>query len=173
MTTFFVIALALCAILLLYVAVRGRRRAGRPVQPVDLAAFRTLTDREDELFLRQRLPHSRFARLKRQRIGVTMRYVSRIAANAAAVMRVGETAKLSADPKVALAAYQITELATQIRIQCLVAFAKLSLEFAVPSLQLTPAVLVPQYMALRENVQRLGQLGQLKTAETAPLPVAI
>ncbi len=170
MTTLFVIALALCAILLLYVAVRNRRRAGQPVHPVDLAAFRTLTDREDETFLRQRLPHARFASLKRQRIAVTMRYVGRIAANAAAVMRLGETAKLSADPQVVQAAQQITDLATHIRIQCLVAFAKLSLEFAVPSLQLTPAVLVPQYLALRENVQRLGQL---KVAETTPLPVAI
>jgi len=170
MITLFVIALALCAILLLYVAAHSRRRGARALRPVDLAAFRTLTDRGDEVFLRDRLPRSRFFRLKRQRISVTLRYVSRISANAAAVMRLGENAKLSSDPQVALAAHQITELATQIRIQCLVAFAKLSLEFAIPSLQLTPAILAPQYQALRESVSRLGRL---QVADAAQLPVAI
>jgi hypothetical protein len=57
-----------------------------------------------------------------------------------------------------------------LRLQCLVALGKLSLEFAVPSLQLTPAVLAPEYQQLRENVVRLGKL-QPQTA--APLPVAI
>lgn len=171
MITFFVIALALSAVLLFYVAVRSRRKmAGRRVRPVDLKAFRTLTDREDELFLRDRLPRLRFRRLKRQRIGVAVRYVNRIANNAAAVMRLGEAVRLSPDPEVAQAAAQVMDLAAQIRLQCLLAYAKLSLEFAVPSLQLTPAVLAPQYQTLRENVVRLGRL---QVPGAAPLPAAI
>ena len=137
---------------------------------MDLKAFRTLTDRGDEFFLRERLPRSRFRRLKRQRITVTVRYVNRISGNAAAVMRLGEAARLSPDPEVAQAAAQVLDLAAQIRMQCLVAYAKLSLEFAVPSLQLTPAVLAPQYQALRENVVRLGRL---QVPGAAPLPAAI
>lgn len=171
MITFLIIAFALSALLLLYVAVRSRRKtARRRIQPVDLKAFRTLTDRGDELFLRERLPGSRFRRLKRQRIGVTVRYVSRIAGNAAAVMRLGEAARLSPETEVAQAAVQVMEMAAQIRLQCIKAYAKLSLEFAVPSLQLTPAVLAPQYQTLRENVARLGRL---QTAGATPLPAAI
>ena len=157
--TVLVVALALCAVVLFYMAVRSRRKqAGQSVRPVDLNAFRTLMDRDDELFMKEKLPPSKFRHLKRQRIRVMARYVARIAANASAVLHVGEAARQSPAPEVAQAAAQVMELATQIRLQCLVALAKLLLEYAVPSLQLTPAMLVPKYQTLRENVKRLGAL---------------
>ncbi len=141
MITVIVIALALCAVVLFYTAVRSRRKqAAQSFRPVDLNAFRTLMDRDDELFMKEKLPHSKFTRLKRQRIRVTVRYAT---------------------------ATQVMELAAQIRLQCLVALAKLSLEYAMPSLQLTPALLVPKYQSLRENVRRLGDL-QTQT----PIPLA-
>jgi hypothetical protein len=169
--TFIVIALALCAVGLFYQAVRSRRKEARQsVRPVDLKAFRTLMDRDDELFLKERLPRSRFAHLKRQRVSVTMRYVGRIANNASIVMRLGEAAQASPDPEVARTAAQIMELASQLRLQCLMALGKLSLEFALPSLQLTPALLAPEYQKLRENVTRLGAL---QGKNVAALPAAI
>lgn len=159
MITMIVIALALGAVGLFYMQARNRRAmALQDIQPVDLKALRTLLERDDELFLRERLPHGRFCRLKRQRISVTMRYVGRIARNSAAVVRLSEPARLSSDFEVAATAAQIVDMATQIRLQCLLALAKLSVEFALPSLQLTPAVLAPRYQALRENVKRLGTL---------------
>lgn len=159
MITMIVIALAVSVLALSLVAVRVRRRQSvQAIQQVDLQAFRTLTERDDESFLRDKLPGSRFRRIKRQRIRVTMKYVGRIAGNAAVVMRMGSDARLSPDPDVAHAAVQVTELATQIRLQCLVALAKLSAEFALPSLQLTPAALAPAYQTLRDNVILLGSL---------------
>ncbi|HWF03363.1 MAG TPA: hypothetical protein VHA06_06725 [Candidatus Angelobacter sp.] len=170
MITVIVIALALCAVMLFYMAVRSRRtQAGQSFRTVDLNAFRTLTDRDDELFMRESLPRSKFSHLKRQRIRVTVRYVARIASNASAVMHVGEAARVSSAPEVAQAAAQVMELATQIRLQCLVALTKLSLEYAMPSLQLTPAMLVPKYQSLRENLRVLGDL----QTQTAPLAAAI
>lgn len=171
MITVIVIALALCAVVLFYMAVRSRRKqAGQTFRTVDLNAFRTLMDRDDELFLKEKLPRSKFTHLKRHRIRVTVRYVGRIAANASAVLHVGEAARLSPTPEVASAAAQVMELAAQIRLQCLVALAKLSLEYAMPSLQLTPAMLVPKYQSLRENVRRLGDL---QTQNQVPLASAI
>jgi len=159
MITLIVIALALCAVMLFYMAVRSRRKqVGQSFRAVDLNAFRTLMDRDDELFMKEKLPRSKFTHLKRQRIRVMVRYVARIAANASAVLHVGEAARQNSTPEVAYAATQVMELATQIRLQCLVALAKLSLEYAVPSLQLTPAMLVPKYDSLRENLKRLGAL---------------
>src|SRR5262249_56158439 len=125
---------------------------------------------DDGRWLREKLPYRRWRRLKRQRIGVTLRYVGRVAGNASVVMRLGESARLSPDPQVAQAAAQVLDLAAQIRLQCLLAYAKLTAEFAVPSLQLTPATLVPKYQALRENVLRLGAL---ETQNVAPAAVAI
>src|SRR5215467_7705345 len=131
MITVIVIALALCAVGLFYTAVRSRRKqAGQSVRPVDLKAFRTLMDRDDEEFLRGRLPRSRFSHLKRERIRVTLRYVSRIAGNASAVLRMSEAARLNPAPEVAEAANQVMELAAQIRLQCLMAMAKLVAEYA-------------------------------------------
>jgi hypothetical protein len=171
MITMIVIVLALSAVGLFYMQVRNRRRmAHQAIRPVDLKALHTLLDRDDELFLRERLPRRRFCRLKRQRIGVTLRYVNRIANNAAAVVRLSETARLSSDLEVAETAAQIIDLATQIRLQCLLAFAKLSVEFALPSLQLTPAVLAPRYQALRDNLKRLGAL---QTQQLTPSAEAI
>jgi hypothetical protein len=159
MITAIVIALALCAVILFYMAVRSRKKqAGQTIRPVDLQAFRTLMDRNDEAFMRDKLPRGKFFSLKRQRIRVTLHYVARIAANASAVMRMGEAARLSSIPEVANTAAYVMELATQIRLQCLLAIAKLSLEYMMPSLQLTPGMLVPKYQTLRDNVSRLGDL---------------
>lgn len=170
MITVIVIAFALCAIVLFYMVVRSRRRqAGHGVRPVDLAAFRTLMDRDDELFLRRKLPRSKFSHLKRQRIRVTFRYVTRIASNASSVMRMGEAERSNPVPEVAGAAAQVTELATQIRLQCLVAISKLALEYALPSLQFTPGMLAPKYQSLRDSVSRLGDL----THKPVPLAAAI
>ena len=171
MITVIVVALALCAVVLFYIAVRSRRKqAGLSIRPVDLKAFRTLIDRDDEFFLRSRLPRGKFLRLKRQRIRVMLLYVARIASNASAVLRMTEASRLSPTPEVATAAAQVMELATQIRLQCLVAMSKLCLEYAVPSLQFTPAMLVLKYQSLRDNWSRLGNL-QLQNR--APLANAI
>ena len=170
MITVIVIALALCAVMLFYMAVRSRRTQTEAFRTVDLNALRTLMDRDDELFLRQSLSRRKFAQLKRQRIRVIMRYVGRIASNASAVMHVGEAARSNSVPEVAQAATQVMELATQIRLQCLIALAKLSVEYSMPSVQLTPAVLVPKYQSLRDN---LRVLGDLQTQNATPLATAI
>ena len=159
MITVIVVALALCAVVLFYMAVRSRRKqAALAITPVDLRAFRTLMDRDDELFLREQLPRRKFFHLKRVRIRVTLRYVVRISANASAVLRMSAAARLSPSPAVAETAAQVMELAGQIRLQCMLALIKLSLEYAAPSLQLTPAMLAPKYQTLRDNWSRLGAL---------------
>ncbi|HZS28166.1 MAG TPA: hypothetical protein VFB76_13120, partial [Candidatus Angelobacter sp.] len=119
--------------------------------------------------LKEKLPRSKFSHLKRQRIRMMFRYVARIAANASAVLRMGEAARQNSMPEVANAAAQVMELATQIRLQCLLAMMKLAMEYAVPSLQLTPGMLEPKYQSLRDSVSRLGVLTQSK----APLAIAI
>jgi hypothetical protein len=171
MITVIVIALALCAVVLFYMAVRSRRKhAVQSLRQVDLAAFHTLLDPDDELFLKRKLSRSKFIGIKRHRIRVTVRYVARIASNASTVLHASEAARLSPMPQVALTAAQVMDLAAQIRLQCLLAMFKLSLEYAMPSLQLTPAMLVPAYQTLRENVRRLGDL---QTQNSVPLANAI
>ncbi|PYP91597.1 MAG: hypothetical protein DMG65_07110 [Candidatus Angelobacter sp. Gp1-AA117] len=172
MITFIVLAIALCAIALLYFVARSRgiHAAGQAERPVDLDAFRTLMDRDDEEFLRKKLSRSEFVHLKRRRVAVTVKYVGRIAKNSAIVLQKAENLRQDANAEVAQAAAQVIDMATQIRMQCMVAFAKLTAEYLFPSLQLTPATLEPTYQALREKVLRLGSL---QPQNAAPLATAI
>lgn len=165
----FVVVLAALTATLFIIALRSRRKQAR-IHPMDMGAFYALMDREDEVFLRRKLPRRQFSRLKRERIAVTWKYVSRISDNSAAVLRMTSIALQDPDPKVAEAAAQIIDLSSQIRTQCLIAFSKLAVEFTFPSMQLTPAVLAPKYESLRENIVRLGAL---HPRDLAPLPAAI
>jgi hypothetical protein len=167
--TVLVIALALLTVTLLIITLRSRRKKAE-VRPLDLSAFYAVLDREDEIYLRRKLPRREFSRLKRERIAVTWKYVTRMSDNSAAVLRLTSTALQDPDPKVAEAAAQTIDLATQIRTTCLIAFSKLAVEFTFPSMQLTPAVLAPKYESLRENVVRLGAL---HPRSLAPLPAII
>ncbi len=166
-TIVLVVVLAALTFSVFLVALRSRRRhiAERGVLPLDLNAFYSLMDRQDEDFLRRKLPRNEFFRLKRSRIQVAWKYVNRISNNSAAVLRGAGMARLDADPNVAEAAAQVTDLATQIRTQCLVAFAKLAAEFVFPSLQLNPAMLAAKYESLQQNISRLQALHP----QTAPL----
>jgi hypothetical protein len=159
----------LCALVTIFVALRSRR--SHAVQrSIDIKAFRTLVDRDDENFMRVKLSRRMFFRLKRQRLRLTWAYVARMSGNAAAVLRLGETARLSSDPRVAQQAAHAIELASQIRIRCVVAFAKMGVEFAFPSLQLTPVLLESKYVSLRDIV---AQLVSLQSQSEAPVAVAI
>lgn len=160
MTAIFVVVLALLTFTLFFVALRSRRKhaAERGILPLDLNAYHTLIDREDERFLRQRLSRREFSRVKRLRIGVTWKYVSRIFDNSAAVLQMAGMARQDADPNVVEAAAQVADLATRIRMQCMLASSKLAAEYAFPSLQLTPAMLAPTYESLQRNLSRLQAL---------------
>jgi hypothetical protein len=83
-------------------------------------------DRADEEFLRNRISRSKFVPLKRHRVVVTMRYVGRIAKNSAIVLQKAEGLRQDSNVEVAQAAAQVIDMATQIRMQCMVAFAKLT-----------------------------------------------
>ncbi|HLY97898.1 MAG TPA: hypothetical protein VKT33_02410 [Candidatus Angelobacter sp.] len=165
----FVLAFVVCAFAVLFGAVRSRSRHA-VLMPVDIAAFHALMSRDDELFLREHLSRSSFVRLKRERVRLSLKYVDCIAGNAAAVIRLGELGRSSQDPEVAASAARVSELATEIRLQCLLAFARLGMEFAFPWMRLTPARLAPKYQSLRENVLRLGTL---QAADDGALALAI
>jgi hypothetical protein len=170
MTILLVIILALFALALFFAAVRSRRKqvAALSIQPLDLNAFHTLMDRDDETFLSERLPRKEFFRLKRLRIRVTWKYMRRIFDNSAVVQRLAGMTRQDPDPRVAETATQLAALATNIRMQCLIAFAKLTIEFALPSVQLSPAMLAPKYESLRQNLMLLRSLHP-----QAPLAAAI
>lgn len=169
-TIILVVLLSLLTITVIVVSLRGlqKQAKNRGIKIVDVAAFRTLMDREDEAFMRGKLSRAEFSRLKRLKIKVTSKYVRRIADNCAFVMRQMDNLRQNSDIKVAETAAKIADLAAQIRVLCVVAFAKLVMEFAFPSMQLNPALLDSKYESLRQNLSRLGSLDP-----KIPLPTGI
>lgn len=115
----------------------GWQRGSRSLRPVDTRAFRALMDRPDEAFLREKLSRAEFFRLKRLRIRVIWKYVRYISDNSEAVMESAIIARQSPDTDDAKVARECAELAWQINGQCLVALAKLTVEYMFPTICLT------------------------------------
>src|SRR2546430_12950059 len=111
--TFALVLISLMALLLMY-AVRGKTSpiaglddlVGR-TRPVDIDAFRNLIDPAEEEFLRENLPASEFRVIQRERLRAAVEYVSCAAHNAAILVRLGEAARVSPDPKIAEAGQQL------------------------------------------------------------------
>ncbi len=165
--TLIVVAFAVLALVAILGYALWSRRAESSVRSVDLRTVRVLTDREDETFLREKVPAKKFRTLKRRRIGVTLKYVDNIARYVTVTQAAKQQFCESADPAEAHEAMQIMDLAAEIHKQCVVARVRLTLEFMFPSLQLAPALLVPRYQAFRESVNRLNAIQAQR-----PMPIA-
>lgn len=168
--TLIVVAFAVLALVaILGYALRGPwgHKAKSFERPVDLRAIRLLAERDDETYLREKVPPRKFKALKRQRIAVTMKYIDYIARYVTVTQAAKQESCESPDPAVAHEAMQIMDLAAEIHKQCMVFRLKLTLEFMFPSLQLAPALLVPRYQAFRESVNRLNAIQAQR-----PMPIA-
>lgn len=156
-------ALAMMAVLLLAVrgqsaAVRNLRELEGCTRPVDLEAFRNLTDPEEEGYLRERLAPAEFRSVQRERLRAALGYVRRAAHNASILLRVGEAARRNADPEIARAAAELVESALKLRLYALLAEGLLHARILIPGARWTPAQVAADYQGLRERVAHLCRL---------------
>src|SRR5258708_23127750 len=117
--TLIVIAFAVLALVaILGYALRGHwsRRAESSVRSVDLRTMRVLTDREDEKFLREKVPVKKFKALKRRRIRITLKYVDNIARYVTVTQAAKQQFCESADPAEAHEAMQIMDRSEERRV---------------------------------------------------------
>ncbi|HLY98359.1 MAG TPA: hypothetical protein VKT33_04765 [Candidatus Angelobacter sp.] len=155
MTLIIIFGLVLVTLAVIGITIRNPFRH-EALHPVDMAALDILLDPEDEVFLRKNLSPAPFLRLRRKRIRLTQKYVSRIAGNAACVLQLAMAAPQTSEAVQETA--QIKVLAMHIRIQCLLATAKLSIEYIFPRLELAPFKTVPQYQSLCSSMMNLSKL---------------
>ena len=161
MVAFVLVLISLMALLLMH-AVRGKTLpvaelddlVGR-TRPVDIDAFRNLIDPAEEDFLRESLPPGEFRLIQRERLRAAVEYVSCAAHNAAVLVRLGEAARVSTDPKIAQAGRQLLDSALRLRLYALLSMIRLYLGIAFPGAHLSAG-------RLADNYQRLSSLaGQL------------
>jgi hypothetical protein len=160
----FTLVVAALAILLLLLYVEGGRSASVTgledlagcIRPVDLVAFRNLTDPEEEKFLRANLLPDEFRAIQRERIQAAMDYIRNTAHNAAFLLRLGETAARSTDPRIALAGRQLVDSALRLRAYALLSIAKLYVRKALPEARLSYDQLADKYQHLSGLASQLA-----------------
>ena len=127
-------------------------------QPVDLEAFRNLTEPQEERYLREHLAPADFRAIQRERSYATLGYVRRVAQNASILLRLGEAARRNTDPEVAHAAGELVESALRLRMYSLLAMVLLQARILLPGVTWSPTRVAADYQGLRDHVAHLSRL---------------
>ncbi len=149
----------------LLLAVRGHASSVHDIadlegmtQPLDLLAFRNLTDPAEEKYLRGHLSTRDFRQVQRQRLWAAIAYLDCVAANAAVLLRLGEAARRSQDPQIAAAGLVLVNNALRLRLYTVSAQARFYLAILVPGVRVSPAGVSDLYEQLTGIASTLGYL---------------
>ena len=156
---------AVAALIWIFVSARGHASTisqiselqGR-TQPVDLAAFRNLVDTAETDHLRSRLVASEFRKVQRERLRAAVEYVDCVSDNAAVLLRLGETARMSEDPAVSQAGSELVNTALRVRIYALMARTTFYAGMILPGVGIASGQVTETYESLTLMVGRLGRL---------------
>jgi len=165
MSTLLIVLFALVAVLFLIRQAKGyASRIKSPedlraqFSPVDIDAFRNLTDPSEEEFLQSHLSGYAYRKIQRQRLRATLAYVSSVAKNAAVLTRMGEEARRSSDATVAEAGMKLVDNALRLRLQTFQVKAKVYLQIIHPGARTPSGELVSLYEQMTRQGLLLGRL---------------
>jgi hypothetical protein len=150
--------------IILRVAVKQSLQAKRStsfaaaIHPIDIEAFRNLTDPAEDGYLRHRLPPGQFRMIRRERLRAIATYVYIVGRNAAELVRVGEMARASGDARLAEAAQQLVNDALLLRRNAHIALARIYLALAWPNSGFAAVRVVERYERLSGAAMLLGRL---------------
>jgi hypothetical protein len=117
-----------------------------------------LIDPAEDEYLRRRLPPAQFRLVRRERLRAMAAYAQAAARNAAVLVRVGEAALASGDPRVAEAAHQLVSDALLLRRNTTVALARIYLALAWPNSRFAAVRVVDRYEQVSGTAMLLGRL---------------
>jgi hypothetical protein len=137
---------------------RGNAARTVAIRPIDLEAFRNLIDPAEDNYLRRRLPAAQFRVVRRERLRAMAAYVDVASCNAAVLVRVGEAALASGDPRIAGPAQQLVNDALLLRRNTMVALARIYLALAWPNSGFAAVRVIERYEQLSGAAMLLGRL---------------
>src|SRR5258708_2848784 len=146
-----VIAAVLSLVLILRIAVsRSLQISASPnlpaqIQPIDVEAFRNLVNPTEDDYLRRHLSASHFRRVRRARLRATSAYVRAAGRNAAVLVRIGESALSTGDPRVADAARALVNDALMLRRNATFLLIRIHIALAWPNSGLAAAPVIIGY----------------------------
>ena len=125
-------------------------------RPVDIAAFRNLTDRREDEFLRAALAPREFRAIQRKRTRAALDYIRNTTVNAGLLLRLGEAAARSTDPRIAVAGRQLMESALRLRGYALLCTINLYLRLAMPGSRFSVRKVADKYQRLSGLASQLA-----------------
>lgn len=167
---FLIIAAALALVSILSVAIRRSLRVRdsasliAAIRPIDLEAFRNLTNPAEDDYLRRRLPRAQFRMVHRERLRAMAAYVRVVGSNAAVLVRLGEAALASGDSQLHGAARQLANDALLLRRNTIVALVRIYLALAWPDSEFAAVRVVDRYERLSGAAMLLGRLQNPRAA---------
>jgi hypothetical protein len=160
------IILVLAAVVMLAVIVRlaasrslqAKKNLSPAILSIDVEAFRNLISPEEDQYLRRRLPPAQFRRVRRARLRAMSAYVQAAGNNAGVLVRMGEAALATGDPRVAEAAQQLVDHAIQLRRNSTLALGRIYVALALPSSTFAAVRVVERYEQVSGSAMLLGRL---------------
>jgi hypothetical protein len=139
------------------------------LRPVDVEAFRNLTDPDEEQYLRDHLGAGVFRKIQRARMLAAIEYVSCVAQNAAILIRLGDAARHSPSPSTAEAGEKLVDTAIRLRLYAFHAMVKLYLALVLPGPSISPVRIAESYEQMTRLVVMLGVFQQAPQGVAASL----
>ena len=127
------------------------------IEPVDLEAFRNLTELSEEQFLREALTAGQFRTIQRQRLRAAMDYLGGVSHNAAILLQLGQLAQGSPERQIAEAGRRLTDDALRLRMYSMMALCKLCVRYAFPDAALESGGVIDRYQQLTTAAMQLGR----------------
>jgi hypothetical protein len=112
----------------------GRGRKVEQLLPVDLEAFRNLTDAEETRYLRVSLSSKEFRRIQRLRLRAAASYISVISENAGRLVAIGRSVSANADAETTAAALDVVHRGLELKLRCSLWRLKLNATTLFPTL---------------------------------------
>jgi len=137
---------------------RGGAAQVSAIRPIDVEAFRNLIHPSEDYYLRRRLPAPQFRVVRRARLHAMAAYVQVAGENAAVLVRVGEAALASGDPRIAEAAHQLVNDALLLRRNATLALIRIYMALAWPRSEFAAVRVVDRYEQLSGSAMLLGRL---------------
>jgi hypothetical protein len=128
------------------------------IMPVDLEAFRNLTEPSEEEFLRTRLSPEQFRAIQRERLRASIDYLGGVSHNAGILLQLGQLARRSSDERIAEVGRRLTDAALRTRLYSMMALCKLGVRYVFPDAALQPGAVIDRYEQVTEEAVRLGRL---------------
>lgn len=128
--------------------------------PVDIESLQNLVDPAEAQYLKAHLPPREYRRIQRARNRAALEYVRRMARNAAFLLRAGDSARRSGDPRTAQAAERLVNSALELRFHSALAIGMLHLRICLPDVRLAPYSFITRYGSLRDRVETLMRIQQ-------------